>query len=569
MMQKAPNEAMGASSVRQRPAAFLAIVIAVLLVVTSVPYVLCYKASSHHKQFTGVLFVSNDMDSYYGWMNQARHGHILFANKYQPTPHGGAYFNILWLTLGRVARVFHWPLDVVLHMARIASGFLLIAAFYALTGFWLHLRRLRALALLLFTFGGGFGWVAALVLKALHFPDLMHLDLSHPRQMVLFNASMDLWAGFHPFFQIFLTPHFAFAHALFLWGLYFFLRGDWEDSVRHAGIAGLIFMVLTTVRPYEGVSAIAVCGLYAMIRAMAGHNGWAAWRRYLLGLATPTLAVGYFIWLLKFHPYFKFWGKGGASVEPSLYMLLALGLCGIIGLYESLRRILRRSRLEDRTQFLSCWAFGVVGLIATYPVNKASAQCGLVLMGPLVLWATIAVADWFSRHQAVTGERSGAVEGRPLKSFYIVAGVLVLLNSLSVPLLLYQRTVASQEYYLDDRIIAALQWLERNTHPSDAVLASEEMGLKIPIYAQNYVFLGHPHLSDDYELRSRQVAQFFDPGGEDALRRTLLRDHTIAFVLYGPVEKVLGVLDLAGQPYLRKVYENDMAEIYQVLRDQL
>ena len=549
------QEAKDASVTSGRPVGFLAVVVAALLIATSIPYVICYRTAPPGQRFTGVLFVRVDTDSYYAWMNQARHGHWLFENKYQPQPHAGAYFNAFWAALGGLARAAGISLEASLHVGRLAAGALLVMSFYAVSGFWLRTHRLRALALLLFIFGGGFGWATAAVAAGLGLPHVMELDLTDPRQAAVFNFSMDLWAGFHPFMQVFLSTHFALAHALYLYTLYCFLRSEASPSPRYALGAGAILLVLSLSHPYDAVTALATCALYAgvqMLRRRPLPVG-----RLLVMFGPPVAGLLYYVWLFKVHPYFKYWGRAAQSIEPNLYVLFALGLCGLIGLAQFLRLTLRPPAPGGRPVFLMCWLAAAVGLFGSYPVLKFSGQFGLVLMGPLVLMTAVALQEF--------SERAGAGARR---RFYAAAAALLILNSLTAPILLYQRTASPQEFHVDERVIAALEWLNGQAPPHEAVLASEDVGLRVPVYTQNYVFLGHPHLCDDYDTRSRQVAEFFDGAGDEA-RRALLREQGIAYVFHGPAERALGGFDPAAQPYLRRVYGDEAVAVYRVLREAL
>ncbi|MBI1746350.1 MAG: hypothetical protein HYR55_07150 [Acidobacteria bacterium] len=595
------------SNDQTRPTAFLSVTVLVLLFITTLPYIICYRGAPAHQLFTGVLFVPSDTDSYYAWMNQARHGQWLFENKYQTQHHAGAYFNVLWFTLGSLARLLNIPLDWAWHIGRLASGALLVVAFYGISGFWITKPALRAGALLLFIFGGGFGWAIALLLKVFQQPDVMHMQLSDPGQVLMFNLSMDLWAGFHPFFQVFLATHFAFAHALFLTSLYFFLQSERKNSAWTALMAGIALLMLALTRPYDAVTAIMTCALYTLFRflrpsppvdqrlfepekySLPEHerrfvqnavtepkvnrppfrdgrglwDGWALWR-LTLTVGPPALGLGYYLWLFKFHEYFKLWGKGARSIEPNVYILLSLGLCGIFGLFQGLRRLINGKAADGRLRFLLCWLLSTTTLFCSYPILKFSGQFGLVFMGPLVLLTVLAIQSAIDRRMR-TAAWSQSEQRRALKRRLYAAGIsFLLLNTLSSPVLLVERTLAPEDYYLDESIALAMQWLDQNTLPHETVIASQEMGLKIPVYSHNYVFLGHPHLSDNPEQRRLQLDRFFSARENEAFRRALLREHAIAYVFYSRFESALGNFAPSGRDYLQEIYRNDSVAIYRV-----
>jgi hypothetical protein len=358
------------------------------------------------------------------------------------------------------------------------------------------------------------------------------------------------------------VPHFAFAHALFLIALYLFLRG--EQTMRasfHVG-AGFSALVLGFSRPYDALTFLATIGSYTVVRRLRSRTVyWNEWRRMAPALVIPLPSLIYYVWLFKFHSLFKLWGRSAQSIAPTLFVIVGLGIAGFLAIYQ-LGNMLRQSKtLSESDIFLLCWLGSVTLLFCAYPVLKFSGQFGLVLISPVVLLAAKAIDDYYTKHIA------GLTPPARKVKFYALMALLVLFNSLTSPILLYQRTKSATEYYIDERILRAFDWLDQHTQPDDAVLASEEMGLKIPIYTKNYVFLGHPHLCENYERQSEELVTFFNPEADDAFRRRLLRRYHIKYLFYSPYEQNLGPLEPASLSFLKRVYSNTMAEIYKVEED--
>ena len=130
-----------------------------VLLLTLIPYGLVY-ASAGGYRFTGFLFNPYDAASYLAKMRQGYEGQILYTLAFTEDPGPGALFFTYYSLLGHLARLLHFPLMAIWHIARILGGaFFLTAAweFFGRIGLAARGRRIAWIILLL---GSGFGFLA-------------------------------------------------------------------------------------------------------------------------------------------------------------------------------------------------------------------------------------------------------------------------------------------------------------------------------------------------------------------------------------------------------------------------
>jgi uncharacterized membrane protein len=119
-------------------------------------------------------------------------------------------------------------------------------------------------------------------------------------------------------------------------------------------------------------------------------------------------------------------------------------------------------------------------------------------------------------------------------------------------------------YYLDLDEVAALQWLEANSWPSDVVLSSLTIGQYIPSVSGNRAFLGHWASTLDFFDKRQMVARFFDSRVSDQERQDILDRFHVAYVFYAGPEQALGDFRPDQSLYFNRVFSSERAAVYRV-----
>jgi hypothetical protein len=98
---------------------FVAFIVLLVLVLTSVPYLFGWLTAPPEKQFMGIMLDVPDHGQYFSWMRELTTAH-LSANKLTPEPNQPIFFNLLWWGLGRLGNLVGG--GVCGHVPGIAGG---------------------------------------------------------------------------------------------------------------------------------------------------------------------------------------------------------------------------------------------------------------------------------------------------------------------------------------------------------------------------------------------------------------------------------------------------------------
>jgi hypothetical protein len=111
---------------------------------------------------------------------------------------------------------------------------------------------------------------------------------------------------------------------------------------------------------------------------------------------------------------------------------------------------------------------------------------------------------------------------------------------------------------------AAAAWLGAHSTARDVVLASTELANPLAGAIDGRVVHGHIVATLHSEQKESLVKQFFAAETTPRQRRDLLAESGATLVAVGPRERALGVTDLAAQPGLDLIYDQDGVQLYRV-----
>ena len=516
---------------------FVAAFAIILCVLTSLPYWAARRAVIPGKVFTGLLVQSFDSNNYLAYSRQAADGQWLFRNPMTPEPHEPVFFNLEWLLIGKVASVLHVSLTDATDILRIVSIAGMCFGVYWLSIYVLQNAFMRRLALVAIMAGGGFGWIVAVHLIGVRLNSSFFLDLTN--------------ANLFPFYWELKLAHFLISETFIVLGLAFFLCAERNKQAVHYVGAGLCYMAAGTCRPYDMLFAMASTVLYL---------GWSFWsqpdrRSSLVLRATPVIMcvplLGYFLWLFKIHPVFRWWTIAGNPAPPAWLLAWSFGPSFFLLLVAAWR--LRRGGLTDSGIFmLSCFVTAVV-LAHLHGIFHFAFQFATNILLPMVMLVLLglesAIMAWSDRSTKVA---TISVTG------------LLFLNSLTSLALTGQAVVLARrgEFHTDAAKMAVYSWLDQHSQKNDVVLADLDIANEIPQYTRDVVFCGYGN-AVDFARKTRQLKQFLDPATGNAFRQDLIRQYGIRFVLLTTTEEHAAPT-LAEATFVKEIFRNSAAVIYAV-----
>ena len=434
----------------------------VLAVVTTVPYVYGYAVQPPGHSFMGFFYLGDDANTYLAKMRQGWEGAWSWQNRYTTEASPTAYLFMFWIVLGHVAAATSLPLIAVFHLARIAAAFALMAGAWLFICHFVQDRAARRFGFLFLAAGLGMGYV----IQALGHPVILgnHTDTLDWRMPEL-----------TAFYSILALPHFAWSGVFAAVGVVLTLKGIERGSLVFGGLAGLAWLGQASIHPQMPILMGGATALALLLRP-AHPRGWAA---AALAFAIPAPYILYSYLAFIGNPEVQRWTFHSKNALPpesfSLFFALAPQLLlALIGLPGALRR---RSR-EDL--FLVGWLVLLAAIL--YLPNPAGDLRRRFLDG---IYLPLVVLGARGMYETVL-PRLRSLRARRLipftyVSFAAVGSAFLVLAPLAVAGQ-SQYTVPASEY-------GGLTWL--GERPAGRVLAMPGVGLYVPAYSSDTVYVGH------------------------------------------------------------------------------
>ncbi|HUX75592.1 MAG TPA: hypothetical protein VMY40_02990, partial [Anaerolineae bacterium] len=328
---------------------WVVLVTLVLVVASSLPYVVAWMVRPAGTHFTGLLVNPLDGHSYIAKMRQGLDGSWRFRLAFTPEPQEGAYLFLLHIALGHVA---HWtvlPLIAVYHGARVLAGVVLLLVAYRFIASLGGEQGQRRLALLLVGVSSGLGWLVAPA-------GYLSSDLWVPEAFV-FYSMLD-------------TLHFPLSIALMLVVLMELARPSREPGWREALVAAMASVGLGVVQPFGVILVYATLAVWLALRWLRDRR--VAWRRAGWTAAAGLVALIYPLYgvlAIQADPVLAGWNAQNQTPSPPAWdWLLSFGLVGALAVPGVAMAVRRRT---DAGLLLVAWVIAAgAGMYAPLALQR-------------------------------------------------------------------------------------------------------------------------------------------------------------------------------------------------------
>lgn len=477
------------------------ILIVFYLALLCAPVVYGYAITGNHQVFNGLAFNPIDGNSYLAKMQLGYQGEWKFTLSYSPEPGQGAYIFLYYIFLGHISRIFHIPIILMYHIARIGGALCLALALVLWIKKVIKTHAVQIAAGCLLFFGSGMGWL------------LLGFGV----------ISTDMWvAEAYPFLSGLANPHFPLGLALLLWILHVYsLPSTWKRNT-------LLFdltLLLSIVLPFGIV-------LIGMIIVSVEAWNWFTRRKFNLEKLTFTMIGGgayllYQFFSIQNDPMLAQWNLQNITTAPEIYDFMvsfspALVLAGVA----VWRNRKNSGFFSDNIPLIAWIAGGIILLYFPFDLQRRFLSGYFI---PVVLIGFYLFDQLESPRQKKTATLVAGIVGASLiTNLVVLAGTFTGIRSYD------------SHFFLTHDEAEAISWMDASAADSAVVLSSPALGSFIPARTDLKVVYGHPYESIQAEEREEKITQFYTGAfaGEDV--KAWLRAMNIHFVVFGPREWEIG-----------------------------
>jgi hypothetical protein len=519
-----------------------------ILVVTSLPYLVAYQTQSDLWIFSGFIFGVEDGNSYIAKMLSGSAGAWLFRTPYSTSEQSGVLAFFPYILLGKLTAGpgQHEQLVALFHIYRVFAGMLMILATYDFISCFISNITLRRFGTMMASLGGGLGWILIL-------------------------SGRDDWLGSLPlefyspetfgFLSIFGIPHLALARAGMLWSCALYLRAIGESglpAIRKTLLAGVFWLITALAQPLTALILGFILAVFltawilflVIIKKIAERAEWVkAIRLAVIAGIVPAPFLIYNAYRFAFDPFLIQWTGQNIILSPHpLHYVIAYSLVipfALAGVWIGLKK--RAIGLLLPTVWLSSFPF-----LVYLPVNLQRRLPEGAWVAMIVL-ALVYLGTQFQPRFGVVAKLGMVVMSLAFPStLFLLAGAISRAIQPAPPV------------FLPVKLVHAFNFMANNTLAQEIVLADYSSSNALPAYAPLRVVTGHGPETVGLAQIEPKLREFFNPNTADRQRLDFLANFRVDYVFWGEAEKVLGGWVPSLAPYLESVYTQDGVIIFRV-----
>ena len=457
----------------RRPPLWLLLGLA-LAILTLLPYIYAHLFEPPGRTFMGFFFLGDDANTYLAKMREGVDGAWVWTNKYTTEPSSPVYFFVFWIALGHLAGLLHLSLLLTFHLARIAGAVFLLYAGWVFIEHFVEERAARRWALFFLALALGMGYVIQAIGKPLFFGQQTDtLDWRMPELSA--------------FYSILALPHFAWAAAFIALASVLSLRAAERGSLLLGFFAGLAWLGVASIHAQMPIlvgGAVVAAVLYRRV-SLRGYSAVAL----SLAMVAPYVLYSY----VELHnPEVSRWsGQWRNNFAPDL-LSLAFALAPQLFLAAlALPRMLRRRSRSD--VFLLAWlVLLAIILWAPTPADNLRRRFFDGVYLPLVV---MAAEGMYAVVVPRLRERGKRLVPFAFVAFATVGSFFLLLGPLLV--------ASTPAYSIPTGEYQAMEWL--SPRPSGIVLTSSRLGLMVPAYTSDTVYVGQYSETFNWAIKTQEA----------------------------------------------------------------
>ncbi len=526
-----------------------------------IPYWLGDLTAPASELYTGLLVNVEDAN-YITIIQRGSEGAWMHSLRFTSEPDAPAFLYVFYLAWGHLARLAQWDATTTWHIARFVMSVLVFIVTFGFVRTFVAARAAQWVAFGLAILGGGFDWVA--------FP----WETLAPTSATPIDLKM---ADAHLFHSALTFPHYLASITLLLILFWCALRLCNENLARAKFFALVVLGALANngvvlVYPFFVLLSCGVLGMYGILLMLRAKK--MVWRQVtillVLILSTVPLVL-YYAYAFASSELLRVWAAQSQTLSPNPlhyvltfapYLFLALLDFWRVGVHDNKRLLL--------------WIWLLVVALLVYAPLGAQRRFLQGVQVPLAILATFGLfevalprirsARWFQKLSTRPNYSAQGLERLIIVAFLWIISVSSAYQWLSAIAL----TVVQQPYPLfrPRAEVEAMDWLLGHADSNQVVLSSYFSGSYLPFRSGMRVYLGHVYETIHFDAKQKLVDTFLAAETNDAARLEFLRANKIEFLFYGRAEREVGGFDPARAAYLKLVFRNQEASVYQVTQSE-
>ncbi|MFA6392170.1 MAG: hypothetical protein WCW66_05520 [Patescibacteria group bacterium] len=540
-------------SINKNEKRFIVIVIAFVIIVTSIPYIFGLIRTPDGSFYTGIhALTPGDTNVYYSYIEQVKQGEIIFRDLYTSEIQDAPLINPFWFIIGLFGKITHLPTWLTLQISRLVLAAVFVMVAYIFISYIFIEKSKRKLALIILLFSSGFGGALAPFLEQLKYYSDGY-----------YHWPMDLWVPESvTFLSLFHLPHIIFSSILSLVVFLFALLSFETDKFRYSILSGVAALFWFSFHPFHFFTLVVVLSVYLFIHGISTKKFPTSFLKHALIIILMSLpAVIYQYAIIAGDSVISGRAEQNLLLTPSWWLVVvSYGFVGILALLGVVRVLKQQDR---KWFFIAIWF--VVQTLLLYAPLSFQRRLSQNLHFPMALLALFALGYIVKRYKDINlikyVSSNKIILGTLFVLFFSFSNIYALANDI----LLY-RNMSYPFFYLSSDYKDAFRWLKDNAQKEDSVLSEWIDGNFIPGYSGRTVYIGHDVETVDFEYKEKQVEWFFQNNLDLEEKKEFLTTAGLDFIFFSGRSAELGDFDPQNKKFLLPEFISEEIKIYRVIQ---
>ena len=538
---------------------FIILVSVVIIILTGLPYLTGYLMTPAGFIYDGLNSLTpGDNPIYYSYINQVKTGSILVKDLFTSENQPQGLLNVFWLFVGLVAKIFNFSPIFSFHLIRLLLIPIFVSVSYLFLSLIFYQSNLRRLSLIFLLFSAGLG---AYIIAPLSIFDFS----AKPG----FGTPNDLWVPESiTFLAIYKSPHFIASLILMISIFLLMILAIERKKFFYSIGAGFLALIYFNFHPFYIPLVFGSLGLYLFCLILKTKK--ILWREiiqfgFLILISSPS--IFYHFWTLANSEVLRQRAWQNVTLSPSLtFIILGYGLLWLFAAF-GLYGLTKKRQWTKPLIFCASLLFFSLFLV-TLPIQFQSRYLqGLHL--PLVVFS---IHGLIFLKEKTLKDRFGLVFKKIWTNEFLLAAIFILFLAISnlfnltrdFYYFLVQPVAVKKYFYLPKDLILAFEKLSEL--PNNSIILSDvETSLFIPGFSGQKVFVAHGIETIDYFSKKLYAGWFFAADENAEKKFEFLKKSGINYLLISQENKKIGGFAPETKIYLKLVYQNSQAKIYQVM----
>ncbi|OGY44518.1 MAG: hypothetical protein A2729_01655 [Candidatus Buchananbacteria bacterium RIFCSPHIGHO2_01_FULL_39_14] len=540
------------NSVTRREWQFVALMSVLMIILTGLPYLIGYFMAPAGTGYNGLdSLTPGDNPIYYSYINQVKNGSVLVKDLFTAEFQETAMFNIFWFLVGNLAKIFNWSVIFSFHFIRLFLTPVFVVAVYIFFTLFFRESKERKLALIFLLFSAGVG--------AYFIAPFSLLDFSGQPG---FGTPNDIWVPESiTFLSLYKTPHFIASLILMILIFLLMLLAFEKKQFRYSFGAGILAAIYFNFHPFYIPLIFGTLFFYLTILIFKAKKIlWFEVSHFLLLILLSLPSIYYHFWLIATSEVIRQRALQNITLAPNfIFILIGYGFLWPLAAWGMIY-LFKKRKFNHYYLFLACLLLVAILLIILPNQFQSRYLQGIHL--PLVIFAVVGLYSF-----------KDTAKFKFLNNNFLLFFLFILFFAISnlfnltrdLYYFIIQPEAVKNYFYLSEDLVFALKKL--NELPAGSLVLSDvNTSLFIPGFSQQPVFVAHGIETIDYGVKRLYADWFFAADNNSEKRLTFLKKQGIDYLFFNQGIKKTGFFNPADKNYLKFVYQNRDAQIYQVLK---